>query len=144
MVKSIFLLFLSSMWLFPNNKSTQNVDFKITNIRNTKGNIVLCFFNNSYNYQNGQPCIRKEIDKDKIVRGELQVTIPMPQGIYGVVLLDDENLNDKMDYSFLLPTEGFGFSNHYPMIRKPTFNDFDFTVSSQQNSNPVIIKIKYI
>ncbi|BDS13778.1 DUF2141 domain-containing protein [Aureispira anguillae] len=137
------LFILSSLWFFPPS-NTQNIHFKITNIRNTKGNFVLCFFDSHTNYINGQTCLRREIDKKNIQNGELNLSIPMPEGTFGVVLLDDENLNDKMDYGILLPKEGFGFSNHYPTIRKPTFQDFDFNISSNTNFSPILIKVKYM
>jgi uncharacterized protein (DUF2141 family) len=36
----------------------------------------------------------------------------VPAGEYAVAVLDDENMNGKMDFNFIgLPTKGYGFSN---------------------------------
>lgn len=148
-MKIAILLLLSSLFYsYPTAKSssptkTQSVAFEITNIRNTKGNFVLCFFSSEANYEAGKECIRKEFSKKNIYNGELNIAFDLPQGNYGVVLLDDENLNDEMDYGFLLPLEGFGFSNHVPMIRKPRFSDIQFNVS-ESSSRPITIKVKYM
>ena len=145
------MLFLLSSLFYPyttatnptNPANVQNVSFEITNIRNTKGNFVLCFFSSETNYNNGQECLRKELSKKNIKNGELSFALELPQGAYGVVLLDDENLNDEMDYGFLLPLEGFGFSNHFPMLSKPRFNDIQFKVSNSI-PEPITIKVKYM
>ena len=44
-----------------------------------------------------------------------EATLPfkLPPGNYGVVVLHDENKNEKLDRNFLgVPTEGFGFANN--------------------------------
>lgn len=146
-MKFSFLFLMAGLLGFtPHLESNKKmVEFKITNIRDAKkGNFVICIFNNSSNYQNGTTCIRKEVAKDQVKNKELTFSIAMPEGVYGAVLLDDENLNDEMDYGILLPKEGFGFSNHVPMIRKPQFHDFDFTVSNQSTNQPILIKVKYM
>ncbi len=52
-------------------------------------------------------------------------------GTYGLALLDDENYDSKMNYSFLgMPVDGFGFSNYYLSgMSKPKFESFKFTIS---------------
>jgi uncharacterized protein (DUF2141 family) len=64
-------------------------------------------------------------------------------GTYGVVILDDENNNHKMDYGWILPQEGFGFSNyvHSGMI-KPKLSKFSFTIT--KDTKEIEIKVKYM
>lgn len=142
-MKLVVLVLLSSFFLSTTFDSTEEVMFKITNIRSTKGNLVLCFFSEESAYQKGAFCIRKEISKNNLQNGELTVPLNLPKGTYGVVLLDDENLNDEMDYGLLMPKEGFGFSNFVPFISKPNFNDFNFNVSSK-TKELVTIRVKYM
>ena len=60
-------------------------------------------------------------------------------------IMDDENFNGKMDYSFLgIPKEGFGFSNYYHTgLTKPKLNSFAFEVLANKNTK-VEVKMKYM
>lgn len=51
------------------------------------------------------------------------LTFKLAPGKYGVVVLHDENKNEKLDRNFLgVPTEGFGFANNPPVFLKaPSF-----------------------
>jgi len=118
------------------------VTFKITNIRNHQGNFVLCFFADEHEYKTEAESIRKEIEKEAIHNGELSFTLKLPEGTYGLLVLDDENKNDEMDFRLLLPKEGIGFSNHVPKIKKPNFSDFKFEVPP--NNQPVTIQLRYL
>lgn len=146
-MKHGLLLLISSCCLFsfvtPKHYDTELIHFNITNLRNTKGNLVLCFFRDKTSYNNGDECIRKEVKKNKIKNGSIQFSITMPFGTYGAVLLDDENLNDEMDYGMLMPKEGFGFSNFVPIISKPSFKDINFLVSNT-TKKPINIKVIYL
>ena len=142
------LLFLASCILlsiptfFYNKETTHKVNFKITNIKNAqKGNFVLCFFANQEEFDKEKESLRFEIEKTKIVNKEIFFSLDIPSGKYGCIVLDDENLNDAMDFSLFLPKEGFGFSNFYPLFR-PKFKNFSFTVPYNED-NPVEIKLRY-
>jgi uncharacterized protein (DUF2141 family) len=52
------------------------------------------------------------------------VTLQVPPGAYGVVVLDDENSNEKLDRNFLgIPKEGFGFANNpHVGLSAPSFD----------------------
>ncbi len=54
-----------------------------------------------------------------------EVTLPfkLPPGKYAVVVLHDENKNEKLDRNFLgIPTEGFGFANNpHVLLTAPSF-----------------------
>jgi uncharacterized protein (DUF2141 family) len=63
-----------------------------------------------------------------------------PAGDWAVMLIQDLNGNDKMDYNFLgLPKEPFGMSNlrSFP-LRSPRFSDVDFKTKGQ----PVAITVR--
>ena len=66
----------------------------------------------------------------------------LPAGQYAIASLDDENSNGKMDYRFLLPAEGCGFSNYrHKGIKKPRFDDFDFELT--QNNSLIRVEMQY-
>lgn len=119
------------------------VEIKITDIRSTKGSFVLGFYKDNETFTKRTPYMRKKIEKTTQKNGIVVYNLAMPSGTYGIALLDDENQNAKMDYGFLLPLEGFGFSDYYHKgLSAPSFHDFDFTVGTTNKA--VVIKVKYM
>lgn len=65
----------------------------------------------------------------------------IPRGRYGVAVFHDENDNRKVDTNALgLPKEGYGFSLHSPLLRKPKFNEI--AVNAQPRAYAPI-KLRY-
>lgn len=64
-------------------------------------------------------------------------------GTYAVALIHDENSNKKLDTTFGIPREGFGFSRN-PAIRMgpPKFGEASFTVGAGHTDTA--IKVKYM
>ena len=67
----------------------------------------------------------------------------LPSGNYAIALIHDENSNNKLDTSFGIPREGFGFSRN-PVIRfgPPSFASAQFAVST--GATDETIKVKYL
>ncbi len=59
----------------------------------------------------------------------------VPAGVYGAVILHDENLDGKMDFNiFHIPTKGYGFSNDAPAtLSPPSFKAASFTYGGKGN-----------
>jgi uncharacterized protein (DUF2141 family) len=57
----------------------------------------------------------------------------LPAGTYAVTVLDDTNLNGKMDFNFIgLPTKGYGFSNDAKAtLSPPSFSAASFVYSGK-------------
>lgn len=125
MKRSVFFicLFLSSISLF-----SQSIMVEVIGIRNKDGLIRLAFFTDEAGFRAEQPAFERTLDKSKVLHGNLTAQLDsIPPGVYGIALLDDENKNGKLDYKFLLPKEGVGFSNYeHHGFRKPRFDDFSF------------------
>ncbi len=138
---SINILFLFAVI---NLCHSQTLTIKISGIRNTKGTINLGFFTNNSDFQSEKPQFRKIVKKTNIKNGTMTVSFSdIPKGNYGIALLDDENNNQEMDYSFFVPTEGFGFSEYYhTSMSRPSFSKFCFTFG--QEDKTVQIKIRYL
>ncbi|MBI4646005.1 MAG: DUF2141 domain-containing protein [Bacteroidia bacterium] len=123
----------------------QNIEVVIKGIISTQGQISIGIFKDNESFQDEKPFISKKFKKSNISNGEMRVTFNLEPGIYGFSLLDDENNDSKMNYSFFgIPEEGFGFSNYYHTeLTKPKFDLFKFVVSKNQKRK-IYIKIRYI
>jgi len=120
----------------------QTLNIKIENIRNSKGRIYLGFFKDNASFQKEKPFLEERFSKESVENGSLSVCVSIPEGLYGIVLLDDENNNDLMEYNWLgIPREGFGFSDFYLKgFRRPVFSDFDFIVTGPKKELRIVIR----
>ena len=86
--------------------------------------------------------MEKRFGKELVENGSLTVSISIPEGLYGIALLDDENSDDLMDYNWLgMPREGFGFSDFYLKgLRRPVFSDFDFIMTGPKKDIRIVIR----
>jgi len=140
LLKFMFLLLIVSKFQTLN---AQIVEINITEIRSNQGQILIGVFDNNQNFQNEKTVFSYRFNKQNMRNGRMVVQIELPNGNWGISVLDDENSNNKMDYSFIrIPEEGFGFSNYvHTTLSRPHFNDFKFKVN---NTNVKIdISIRY-
>ncbi len=137
----LFILFL----FIPDILTAQNVEVTITGIRSEKGQISIGVFKDDETFQDEDAFLNKQFDKKNISDGRMTVKFSLEPGIYGLTLLDDENSNGKMEYSFLhIPKEGFGFSDYYHTgITKPKFDAFRFALEKDQTKR-ITIRVRYM
>lgn len=141
-MKKLFLvtvLFFSSLLM-----NAQIITIEFTNIRSSKGQLLLGVYTNQTNYSNKKAIKKQTVLKTKLVDGKLTAVIKgLAPGTYGIALLDDEDFDREMNYGFFLPKEGFAFSNYYHTgMSKPTFDDFEFTLGNEDKK--VVMKIRYL
>ena len=123
--------------------STQTVSIAITNLENNKGNVQLGVFTNQKDFKADKPIKLLKFSKSKMKDGKLTVSVSLAPGTYGIALLDDENKNGEMDWGWVMPDEGFGFSNYYHTgMSRPTFDQFKFKVGNSDMS--VKVKVRYL
>jgi uncharacterized protein (DUF2141 family) len=137
----IFLLFfIGSLTV-----KAQNIEVLITGIRSTNGQITIGIFKDDRSYQEEKTFLTKTFKKTGISKGQMVVKFDLEPGTYGLTLLDDENNDGKMNYSFFgIPQEGFGFSNYeYSGLRKPKFDVFKFVLNKNQKLK-IIMKVIYM
>lgn len=115
----------------------QTLKIVVSGIRSASGTIRIAFYANSKSFDDEKPLFIKTEAKTGIVNGMLHISYPeLKTGVYGLAILDDENSNQKMDYGFFLPKEGFGFSDYYHSgMSRPKFESFDFTYVQQNLCN---------
>ena len=132
-MKSLLILFLTL--LVATEILAQNKEYSVTincsNIRNIKGTLRLGFFKTEEDFDKEKPFKRMAISKEKMSNKSLLATINIPEGTYGISVLDDENDNVKMDYNMVgIPKEGFALSNYYHGgFSKPKLSQFLITVN---------------
>ncbi|MEA1878644.1 MAG: DUF2141 domain-containing protein [Bacteroidota bacterium] len=137
-ILSIFLL------LFVACLGAQTVKLDIHNIKTTRGSIQLMFYKNAESYKNDCPYMIKRFAKDSVHEGCMTLSIHLPKGEYGIILLDDENDSEEMENSILgLPKEGFGFAGyHHRGIRRPSYDDFKFEL--EEGIKKIGLRVRYM
>jgi uncharacterized protein (DUF2141 family) len=121
------------------------ISVTIKDIKTPKGQILMGIYKDDVSFDKEIPYKKVQSFKTKISNGTLQIEVKLEPGKYGISLMDDENFNGKMDYSFLgIPKEGFGFSNYYHTgLTKPKLTSFAFEVL--ENKNPKVeVKMRYM
>lgn len=147
MKKTIFMVIGALLFaLMSSMKSSTNyyeLTVKIEGIRNNQGSMQLQVYRSSEAFKKETPWKVRVFSKSVVKNNSMTCVITgIPPGEYGVALLDDENSDSDMNYSFLLPTEGFGFSDYYHSAwSKPKFENFKFSMESDKQ---VKIKIRYV
>lgn len=124
---SLFLMAYSFMGMTDN--PVYNVKLKMSNIRSSEGRLQLRIFKDEAAYEDRKPLKTILISKEGLKNQYLEHVITIEKGSYGFSMLDDENANGKMDYSFMTPKEGFAFANYYHKgWSQPKFESFKVTV----------------
>ena len=113
--------------------SAQTVTVRVSGVRSTEGLLRISFFASSREFEKETPCFEKSLSKAGMQNGVLNIFFhDIPPGRYGIAALDDENENGKLDYRWLLPAEGFGFSGYtLKKLRRPDFEEFQFDVGRE-------------
>lgn len=122
----------------PENLHTLTVH--ISNIRNSKGRIQLQIYRDEVSFKRETPWRTKYVSKEGMNNKSITYDIPwLETGIYGIAILDDEDVDKKMKYSWMMPDEGFGFSDFYLKgLSTPSFHDFKFHLSQDKSVKIVV------
>ena len=137
-------LFLAPLLFAPllcaNAPAPTTITVDISGLRNTKGMVHLCMSSNVKMFPEGcgqDP--NRRVASAKASDATTLVIRDVKPGRYAIVLLHDENSNNKMDKSLFLPKEGFGFSRDAPVkMSAPKFEAAAFDITGA----PVRMKMK--
>ena len=137
------LFIFGSFSLDLSSENTHDITVTVSNIRNGKGRIQLQVYDTSASFADEKPLKEYYVSKKSMKDNSVTYKIEgLKTGTYGIALLDDENANKEMDYSWMMPSEGFGFSDYYHTAwSKPKFSQFKFYLSEDKK---VKIKIRYM
>lgn len=134
----LFVLNLFGLAVF-----SQTLEIRILNLKRSGGQLCVALFNSEDNFKEENPCWNKIFPKDKIT-DEFSLVIPLKTGEYGLTVLDDVNMDKKMNYTLIgFPKEGFGFGGYkHKGIFKPHFDNFKFKIEEGQNLK-IDVDMKY-
>jgi uncharacterized protein (DUF2141 family) len=119
-------------------KDTGTLTVRVSGARNTKGKIGVTLFQNVQGFpDDSSKAIRQESVEIDPKTMSAQVTFKdLPQGVYAVSVLHDENSNGKMDKNLVgIPKEGYGASNNPKKKRRaPTFDEAKFSLNAPEQT----------
>jgi uncharacterized protein (DUF2141 family) len=100
----------------------------ISDIRTAQGQLLISVVNSENGWDDKAPPVAAQ--KVAATGKELVLKFDLPAGSYAVQVLHDENDNGKLDMNLMgVPTEGYGFSNNPPVMRRAHFSEAKFDVS---------------
>jgi len=129
------------------NIKTDNysLTIKVEGLENSEGTVVFALYNKegSIPDQKFKKFFRK--DKASINSKISEFTFNnLPEGLYAVTILHDENNNGKIDTKFMLPLpdEGVGFSNYddFGLSNRPNFEKASFNLDK---NTTIVVKVIY-
>jgi uncharacterized protein (DUF2141 family) len=116
----------------------------VKGLRDNQGRVGCALFNGP----DGFPRHKKKAFRTMVAEKHDNVGVcdfaGVPAGTYAVTVLDDTNMNGKMDFNLIgMPTKGYGFSNDAKAtLSPPSFSAASFSYSGQ-GSLDVPINIVY-
>ena len=112
---------------------------KVTDIRATKGTLLVSVVNNEAGWDNKEKPVAAE---KRVVSGqEVELKFNLPAGSYAVQVMHDENGNGKLDANFMgMPIEGYGFSNNPQVMRRAYFSEAKFAVTDAPSS--IVVRLR--
>tara|TARA_R110000796_G_C14570566_1_gene435702 strand:- start:2480 stop:2923 length:444 start_codon:yes stop_codon:yes gene_type:complete len=124
--------------------NTNSLTVTVKDLQNSEGTAIFALYNKEGTIPDEKFGSYFKKGKVKLKDKFAQFTFDnLPSGRYAVVVLHDENNNDKLDKKFMLPipNEGIGFSNYedFGIGNRPNFTNASFLLN-----NDLTIDIKVI
>lgn len=127
--------------------SAQTLTVRVVGLRSANGAIRVGFYDSAEQWETKRSSFQRAGAKPASA-GEDGVAIlefdDVPPGRYGLAIADDENDNGHIDWGWLLPKEGFGFSNyHSTRLARPDFEEFAFDLPADGHVE-VVVRLRYL
>ena len=123
-------------------QSTHTLTVQVKGFRSTKGQLLVDLVNKEEQFMN-TAYKHYSLSKSELAQKSNQFTIEdLPPGEYGLTLVDDENMNEKMDmertwataYLIPIPSEGYGFPYlKKKLSRQPVYKDAVLQIQKDTN-----------
>lgn len=141
----IICFFSNSQQLENKSSATGVLRVHISNLRNTSGQLHVAVFNSHDSFANETPLTTKSIHSKPHNLDTLTVSFQLPEGEYGISVLDDSNADGVLNYGFAgIPREGFGFSGYKLRgLKKPHFKKFSFQLQKGTTAT-VNVRMTYL
>lgn len=128
--------------VFPKS-DTHTLTIAFEGVKYNTGSFLIGIYKDEESWKQRKPAKEIIAEKSSLKDGRMTFVIEgLEPGHYGLAVLDDANGNETVDFGWLFPKEGFGFSNYYhDSFRLPRFRDFAFDLIG---SNKVNIRFRYL
>ena len=122
---------------------TYSLSIQFENIKYTEGQLLVGIYHDEESWKKRKPAREILFDKKNIRNGVIIANIEgLTPGNYGLAVLDDANGNEIVDFGWVFPKEGFGFSNYYhDSLRMPRYRDFSFDLFENKN---ITVRFRYL
>ena len=140
----LLMVTVLSAFTYKGLTGTHSLTVEVHEIRNSEGVVQFALYNKDGSIPDKQYEKYYKMQTARISNGSSSVTFDnLPEGIYVVNILHDENENGEIDKGFLLPVEGLGFSNYQSIgpTNRPKYSKASFELSSDMT---IEIKIIYM
>ncbi|GGH40192.1 hypothetical protein IA57_01930 [Mangrovimonas yunxiaonensis] len=121
--------FFCTSQTLPYTTKTYTVTIKIANVLNAKGHILIGLHNqNTFMKTKGIQNVKLKAEGDTVL-----ATLPnLKPGSYAIMVLHDQNDNNRMDFDTSgMPLEPYGMSNNPMLFGPPTFHDAQFEITNK-------------
>lgn len=127
----VILLVISNYIAHSQESSGIDITVQINNLKNDNG-FVLLGLHNQETFMNTETPALNSI-QGKIKDGKIEVVFKnIPEGDYAIMVVHDENANNKMDFELNgMPKEAYGMSNNNMSYGPPIFEDAKFNVTDE-------------
>ena len=108
-----------------------DITVQVNNLKNDNGFVLLGLHNQETFINSETPALNRI--QGKIKDGKIEVTFKnIPEGDYAIMVVHDENANNKMDFELNgMPKEAYGMSNNNMSYGPPVFEDAKFKVEKE-------------
>ncbi|WP_036598883.1 DUF2141 domain-containing protein [uncultured Olleya sp.] len=111
-----------------NNETGQTITVTVNNVKNNTGQVIFGLHNN----QTWMKTQGIQNTSTKIENNIATVTFKnVKPGTYAVMVLHDENINNRMDFKNGMPLENYGMTNNPLSYGPPQYSDAKFEVTNQ-------------
>lgn len=146
MEKAFIISVVLFVILMANSKTnTYSLSIKVENLHNSKGTAVFALYNKEGSIPDEK--LKKYYKKEQVTIVDKKAEFifsNLPNGLYAVTILHDENNNEKIDKKFMLPLpeEGIGFSNYndFGLNKRPNFKNASFSLNKDTT---IVVKVIY-
>lgn len=129
--------------LLSTDPETATLRIEFENIKFNSGQLLIGIYKDEASWKLRKPSKEILVSKAGIQNGLLAFDLEgLAYGNYGLAVLDDANGNEVVDFGWIFPKEGFGFSEYYhDSFRLPRYSDFAFDLTSNKT---IKVKFRYL
>jgi uncharacterized protein (DUF2141 family) len=127
----IILLAITNYIAHSQESTGIDITVQINNLKNDNGFVLLGLHNQETFINTETPALNRI--QGKIKNGKIKVVFKnVLEGVYAIMVVHDENANNKMDFELNgMPKEAYGMSNNNMSYGPPVFEDAKFKVTDK-------------